>query len=108
MPATLVDTPRHAFHAAKESAPRRQRPRLREMWRLRWAWGAAIAIAAVIWTSNVRLSTGPAAGATFQGAAPLPATRPTFRVGIYNIHGGRGSDQVRDLARTADCLRGID
>ncbi len=39
--------------------------------------------------------------------SPAKAER-TFRVGVFNIHGGRGSDRVRDLARTADCLRGFD
>ncbi len=68
-----------------------------------------VAVAAAIAASNVRTSTGPAAGRAFQGAAePVPLARPQLRVGIFNIHGGRGSDHVRDLARTADCLRDLD
>ena len=34
--------------------------------------------------------------------------RASLRVGIFNIHGGRGQDKNRDLARTAECLRGLD
>jgi endonuclease/exonuclease/phosphatase family metal-dependent hydrolase len=63
----------------------------------------------VVWASNIRTSTGPAAGETFVGnATTVPATRPALRVGIFNIHGGRGTDHKRDLTRTADCLRQLD
>jgi endonuclease/exonuclease/phosphatase family metal-dependent hydrolase len=83
--------------------------------RSRWLWGMALAVGAVIAASSVRTSTGPAAGSAFHGsAAPVsrtsqvPQSRPRLRVGIFNIHGGRGPDHVRDLSRTAECLREID
>jgi len=62
-----------------------------------------------MWGSSVRLSTGPAAGVVFQGSAPVRSNLPdTFRVALFNIHGGRGADQMRDLSRTAEQLRGFD
>jgi endonuclease/exonuclease/phosphatase family metal-dependent hydrolase len=83
--------------------------RWRALARSPWAWLLMAAIGSAVAASNVRIASGPAAGSAFQGtAAPLPATLPRLRVGIFNIHGGRGPDQVRDLARTAECIREFD
>ncbi len=111
MPATITDTFRR--HDGQRTGvptetPRKSWRRMRAAWRLRWAWGAALTMAAVVWLSNVRVSTGPDAGTSFAGAAAVPAMRTSLRVGIFNIHGGRGQDKNRDLARTAECLRGLD
>jgi endonuclease/exonuclease/phosphatase family metal-dependent hydrolase len=68
-----------------------------------------VAIAAVAWASSLRIPAGPAAGTSFDGpAAGTAGARDTFRVGIFNIHGGRGKDSRRDLNRTADDVRGLD
>lgn len=83
--------------------------RLRAMARSPWTWLLIVVAAGALAASNVRIASGPAAGSAFQGtAAPVPATQPRVRVGIFNIHGGRGPDQVRDVARTAACIREFD
>jgi endonuclease/exonuclease/phosphatase family metal-dependent hydrolase len=54
---------------------------------------------------------GPAAVADFKPAPPVveqPLDRRTFRVGSFNMHGGKGNDGTRDLARTAQCLQDLD
>ena len=37
-----------------------------------------------------------------------PSNSASFRVALFNIHGGRGMDQQRDLTRTAQELHGFD
>ena len=76
--------------------------------RWRWVWGALVVAGGVVWSSSLRIPAGPAAGASFDGTSAAAAPRQTFRVAVFNIHGGRGTDGRRDLARTADCLRGFD
>lgn len=63
-----------------------------------------------IWFGSQRADTGPAHGASLNGSASLgphdPAT--TFRIGTFNIHGGKGPDRLVDLSRIAAALRGAD
>lgn len=62
-----------------------------------------------LWASSLRQGAGPAAGAAFEGNSPLLSTATTkFRLGLFNIHGGRDPDGTPDLSRTAECLRGCD
>jgi endonuclease/exonuclease/phosphatase family metal-dependent hydrolase len=78
-------------------------------WRLRWLCIGGLIVGVTMWASNIRTSTGPDAGAAFSSSSmATPATNPRFRVGLFNIHGGRGPDKVRDLKRTADCVRDLD
>ena len=58
-----------------------------------------------------RRSTYAAEGSSLKGIAPsYDATGPAkpFRVGIFNIDGGVGTDGKRDLGRTARTLEGCD
>ena len=74
-----------------------------------WAWALTIAVVVAILASDIGVASGPAAGSALLGtAAPIPATQPRLPARIFNIHGARGPDQVRDLVRTAECLREID
>ncbi|HEY2839861.1 MAG TPA: hypothetical protein VGJ26_11970, partial [Pirellulales bacterium] len=69
----------------------------------------AITVPAVYWAGERRVPTGGAEGAALEGAIITPR-KPTsrFRVGSFNIHAGKGLDRRRDLARIAECLRGVD
>ena len=61
------------------------------------AWG---------WSHAQEQPTGPAAGTSLE--SPRHCTEPLanrIRIGLYNIHGGRGTDGRRDLSRTAALLR---
>lgn len=70
---------------------------------------AAMPIISGAWAQSIRVPAGPAAGTSFAGtAAAPPTTNNAIRVALFNIHGGTGSDNVRDLGRTAECLRGFD
>ncbi len=81
---------------------------------LRWFALAGIGVAALAWYGSLRTPCGPAEGTTLSPPvvpAPVDAEiqgRKTFRVATFNIHGGRGTDGVRDLDRTARCLAGVD
>ena len=79
----------------------------------RWLVGLVLAIVGAVTVSSVRIPAGPAGGTKFDGQISAPVAesssgRRTFRVGIFNIHGGRGRDHIRDLARTASCLCELD
>jgi endonuclease/exonuclease/phosphatase family metal-dependent hydrolase len=53
--------------------------------------------------------TGTAAGGPVSLAGLTPATgKSTFRVAIFNIHSGIGTDDVLNLGRTADAVRDTD
>ena len=39
---------------------------------------------------------------------PLRSPQTTIRIGTYNIHGGKGTDGVRDLSRTAKVVQAAD
>lgn len=95
--------------AAGRGAPEGRRP---PRWRVAVALLAAVAL--VVWGGSQRIATGPAAGTAFETQpgriAAVDAPRPPgqFRLGTFNIHGGKGTDEVRDLGRIADTLRGLD
>ncbi|HSV13628.1 MAG TPA: endonuclease/exonuclease/phosphatase family protein [Tepidisphaeraceae bacterium] len=68
-----------------------------------------IVIAAVAWWVTLPVSTGPAEGSSFPGiAATQPVVPSTLRIATFNIDGGRGTDGVVDLERTARSLQRID
>ncbi|HVW02209.1 MAG TPA: endonuclease/exonuclease/phosphatase family protein [Planctomycetaceae bacterium] len=77
-------------------------------YRLIWAgvllacgWGGSW-----VWSYAEEQASGPAAGTSLEG--PARDAEPLgnrIRLGLYNIHGGRGTDGRRDLARTASLLR---
>ncbi len=53
--------------------------------------------------------TGTAAGGPVSLAGVTPATaKSTFRVAIFNIHSGIGTDDALNLGRTADSVRDTD
>ena len=59
--------------------------------------------------ASLHVSTGPAEGNSILGeTAATPHRRPAIRIGTFNIHGGKGRDGRRDLARVAGCLEGLD
>ncbi len=94
--------PEPSFVPSTKLAPARPR-------RTRLLAVIGLTLLTALWASSIRQGAGPAAGAAFEGDSPLAAITTTkFRVGLFNIHGGRGPDGARDLARTADCLRGCD
>jgi endonuclease/exonuclease/phosphatase family metal-dependent hydrolase len=82
-----------------------------------WRWGAAAAVAlgAVVLALGAReVPAGGSSGLGLREAAVSPAAEPprageaergSFRIGTFNIHGGRGRDSVRDLDRTARAIR---
>ena len=72
--------------------------------------GVALALALVGWWSSQRLPCGPDAGTELEGAPRFTTTAAhrTIRLGTFNIHGGKGSDGVLDLERTAHAVRGLD
>lgn len=58
---------------------------------------------------NDRTATPPAQGTTLLGQIPASETeQTTFRVATFNIHGGKGPDDRRDLRRVADTLESFD
>lgn len=68
---------------------------------------AAIALTALI--GSVRGPAGPASGFAIPGVAMKPVDPgPTIVFAQYNIRTGRGPDDRRDLARTAECLKGME
>ncbi len=68
----------------------------------------ATALGGVIYHASLHVSTGPAEGTSIHGRTAGSPEGPTIRIGTFNIHGGKGRDGSRDLARTAECLRGLD
>jgi len=74
---------------------------------IRWIGIGLVASVLLIWDGYRRVPTWPAQGAALNGSASA-TTRPTFRVGTFNIQGGVGMDEKLDLHRTADCMRGCD
>jgi endonuclease/exonuclease/phosphatase family metal-dependent hydrolase len=73
----------------------------------RWVGIILVASTLLLWDGYHRVPTPPAQGESFNGSA-TPTTRPTFRVGTFNIQGGVGMDDKLDLNRTADCMKGCD
>jgi len=102
-PAIAQETPA-AEPAAVPSQPRR--------WKRPIAL-ALVAAALLVSFGQERRPIGPSAGslAAAGSAAPTPSwlgDEVKVRLGTYNIHGGKGTDGKRDLARIADMLRGVD
>ena len=76
-----------------------------------------VACGLVVWRGSDRVPTGAAAGTQFESPAGHAlrfaqgaphVSRDTLRVATFNIHGGRGTDGMRDLSRIADLLNGFD
>lgn len=89
--------------AAVNSSRRRRR------WRGMLLAALAAALGAVVWSSSLRRPCGPASGQTLGGPViRQPSVQETIRVGTFNIRGGKGLDDRRDLERTAECLSDLD
>ncbi len=89
--------------AALASRNKRNRPG-------RWLVLALLAIlAGTVWHASLRVPTGGAGGNAILGnTTPAKAPGATIRVGTWNIHGGTGVDDRRDLGRIAAGLRELD
>lgn len=70
---------------------------------------AVLLVAVGIWHASRRRSAGPDGGLALEGPPPkaVPSGR-TLRIGLFNIHSGKGIDGRQDLNRTAACLEGFD
>jgi endonuclease/exonuclease/phosphatase family metal-dependent hydrolase len=77
----------------------------------------ALVLAPILWSGSRRTPSGPAEGTalsmptldeTTTPATPHAVVSETSGLVVtsYNIHGGRGTDRVRDLERIADNVRG--
>jgi len=76
---------------------------------LRTAAVLLVLVGGVVWWGSNRVPAVNSKPLLTAGCAKrnaLPGRR--FRVGVFNIHGGRGRDRVRDIGRVADCLRDAD
>jgi endonuclease/exonuclease/phosphatase family metal-dependent hydrolase len=70
---------------------------------------AALAVGLFVASGALKNQSGPAAGGSLrEGAKTTATTRPVLRLATFNIHSGRGSDEIENLDRTADTLRGFD
>jgi endonuclease/exonuclease/phosphatase family metal-dependent hydrolase len=103
-PAVQSETPNAAPAANPPQPARRWKARL---------FVALVGIALVVSFGQERRPIGPSAGPAASAAAPPPnpyglGEQAHFRLGTYNIHGGKGTDGKRDLVRIADMLRGVD
>jgi len=82
--------------------------------KVRWIALTIACVGGLFWFASLRVSCGPAEGTALNGAASalIPgaetAEPKTFRVATFNIHGGRGTDGIRDLTRTAACVADCD
>ena len=70
-----------------------------------------------IWLASRPAPTGPAEGTSLEGEVTRPAqdgpapragAAARFRIGTFNVHGCKGADGRRDVARVAECLRDLD
>jgi len=67
-----------------------------------------LSIGAIVGTGADRVQAPPLSGTGFRGPVnAIPSDRPTLRIGVYNIRGGRGTDDRHDLTRTASALRDV-
>lgn len=88
-----------------------QRRALARCRRLTWLLATLLAGSALahLWIAHQRLPVSAAAGDAIHGAATVTSTTPTrVRLATFNIHRGKGTDRVRDLARTARVLHQVD
>ncbi len=86
------------------------RPR-RATWRRRAAIVGGIAICLVITgrLGSQRRPTGADAGVSLAGEqVAAPRLQDRIRLGTFNIHGGRGTDDRLDLDRTSQALAGLE
>jgi endonuclease/exonuclease/phosphatase family metal-dependent hydrolase len=66
---------------------------------------AVLLVGGAIYHASRHVSSGPAEGTAVEGqVSPGAAERRTFRIGTFNIHGGKGLQGRVDLERTAECL----
>jgi len=91
--------------AARTTSPAQKRGRLRlRILLLLVAIGLTIGVAGY-W----RIQTGPAGGEGVHGTLPtLTADKTIFRIGTLNMHSGVGEDDVYNLNRTIEAVRGCD
>jgi len=68
----------------------------------------ALAAGGAVSALSLRTHAGPASGTQFVGTPPRPHVEPNFRVATFNIHGAKGTDDVEDIRRIAELLRGRD
>ncbi|MEX2122127.1 MAG: endonuclease/exonuclease/phosphatase family protein [Pirellulales bacterium] len=72
-------------------------------------WLLAPLAALLIWRGSVREQCPPDDGTALEGTVSSSvAADGRLRIGTFNIHGGKGRDRLRDLRRTAECLRTLD
>ena len=97
--------PSHEGHSVAALASRNKRNRPR-----RWLSLLLLAVlCGVVWHASRRAPTGGADGIAISGnSTPANARVATIRVGTWNIHGGTGVDDRRDLGRIARGLRELD
>lgn len=63
----------------------------------------------LVYYASLAAPTGPWCGAGAEGQVDRPPSgRTTLRIGTFNIHGGKGRDERRDLDRTAETLADLD
>ena len=69
----------------------------------------SLLVALGLWVASQRVDTGPACGVGLNDM-PAPPTVPTaaFRIGTFNIAGGKGPDGTVDLQPTVEVLKGLD
>ena len=67
-----------------------------------------ILLAVVVWQASLRSHAGPAGGQSLSGTFSNSVPRQTLRVGVFNIHSGKGIDGKLELERTAEELEGLD
>jgi endonuclease/exonuclease/phosphatase family metal-dependent hydrolase len=76
-----------------------------------WLMLAVLALlGAIVWHGSRHASTGPAVGTHINATLSriCAGDKKTFRIGTFNIHGGKGGDGRRDLGRVADCIADLD
>jgi len=77
--------------------------------RLIWVGVLVLLVGLLVWDAGRHRPAGPAFGTQLEGRLPeWPAQRHTVRLATFNIHFGKGDDGHEDLARTAECLAGLD
>lgn len=74
-----------------------------------WIGTLLIGVVLVVAWGSDRTATPPAQGTAILGQLAAKETgEATFRVATFNIHGGKGADDRRDLERVADTLESFD
>jgi len=67
------------------------------------------AAAVIVGLGSDRMPADPTRPLVLEGEVQYPSlSGPSFRIGTFNIHGGRGTDGRRDLSRIARCLTDLD